>query len=221
MKIILFGATGMIGQGALTECLEDPGISSVVAVTRRSPERSHPKLTEIIHDDFFDYSRVADRLSGFDACLFCLGVSSAGMSEERYSHITHDLTLAAAETLAKHNPDMIFCYISGAGTDGSENGRVMWARVKGRTENALLRLPFRAAYMLRPGFIQPLDGITSSTRIYNLLYTITKPLTPLLRRLAPNSFTTTSQLGKALIAVARNGYERPIIEGRDIRALAP
>jgi uncharacterized protein YbjT (DUF2867 family) len=221
MKVVVFGATGMIGQGVLLECLEDPGIESVLAVVRRSCKNEHPKFQELLHDDFFDYSAIENDLSDCDACFFCLGVSSAGMGEAKYSRLTYELTLTAAETLARVNPEMTFCYVSGAGTDSTEGGRVMWARIKGKTENALLKLPFKSAYMFRPGFIQPLKGIKSSTRLYRLLYTVTAPLSPLFRILVPNLFTTTEKLGLAMIAVARNGYESPIIEGRDIRTIAP
>jgi uncharacterized protein YbjT (DUF2867 family) len=221
MKVVIFGATGMIGHGVLLECLGDPEIESVLAVTRRSCEKEHPKFRELLHDDFFDYSGIENQLSGYDACFFCLGVSSAGMTEEQYTRLTYDLTLKAAETMARLNPRMTFCYVSGAGTDSSENGRIMWARVKGKTENHLLRLPFTAAYMFRPGFIQPMRGIKSSTRLYRMLYTATKPIYPLVRNLMPNLSTTTEKLGLAMIAVARRGYGHPIIEGRDIRALAP
>ena len=221
MNVVIFGATGMIGQGVLLECLDDPEIESVLAVVRRSCVKEHPKLRELLHDDFFDYSGIEKELSGYDTCLFCLGVSSAGMNEERYSHLTFDLTVKAAEMLAGLNPEMTFCYVSGAGTDSSESGRIMWARVKGKTENHLLQLPFKAAYMFRPGFIQPMKGIKSSTRLYRVLYTVTTPLYPLFRALVPNLFTTTEKLGLVMISVARHGHESPILEARDIRALAP
>ena len=163
MKVILFGATGMVGQGCLRECLLDPGVESVLAVGRSTTGQRHAKLREILHDNFVDYSAIESELEGFDACFFCLGVSSLGMSEERYRHLTYDLTMAAAKTLSRRNPNMVFIYVTGAGTDSTERGSLMWARIKGKTENDLLKLPFRAAYMFRPAGIQPLHGIRSRT----------------------------------------------------------
>jgi uncharacterized protein YbjT (DUF2867 family) len=164
-------------------------------------------------------STVETHLAGFDACFFCLGVTSAGLSEERYTRLTYDLTLAVARTLARLNPGMTFVYVSGAGTDSSERGRIMWARVKGRTENALLALPFKAAYMFRPGYIQPLEGIQSRTRWYRVLYAVVAPLYPVLKRLFPGGVTTTAQMGRAMLAVARKGFARPVLETRDINRL--
>ena len=181
MKVILFGASGMVGQGVLRECLLDPEVTAVLSIVRSSTGQQHPKLREIVHKDFFDFSSIESELSGFDACFFCLGVSSAGMSEENYRRITYDITLAAAQTLVKLNPNMTFIYVSGAGTDSSERGRMMWARVKGQTENALLRLPFKAAYMFRPAVIVPLHGIKSRTRLYRVSYAVLGPLLPLLK----------------------------------------
>src|SRR5580698_4000842 len=159
MRTILFGATGMVGQGVLRECLADPDITQVLVIGRSSIGQSHPQLREIIHKNFEDFSPLEAELSGYDACFFCLGVSSAGMSEPAYRHVTYDFTLAAAKLLAQLNPNLTFIYVSGMGTDSTEKGRTMWARVKGETENAILRLPFKAAYMFRPGGIEPLDGI--------------------------------------------------------------
>src|SRR5579864_1453935 len=176
MKVILFGATGMVGQGVLRECLRDPRVEAVLAVGRSATGQSHPKLSELVQQDLFAYSANEARLKGYDACFFCLGVSSAGMSEADYRHITYDLTLAAAETLVRLNPAMTFIYVSGAGTDSSERGSSMWARVKGATENALLRLPFKAAYMFRPGVIRPLHGIRSKTPLYRAFYMAAAPL---------------------------------------------
>src|SRR5579863_720907 len=170
MNVLLFGATGMVGQGVLRECLLDPEVERVLAIGRTSCGQQHKKLRELLRKDFSDYSGVENELTGFDACFFCLGVSSAGMTEEAYRRVTYDLTLAAAQVLAKLNPDMTFIYVSGAGTDSSEHGRTMWARVKGKTENDLLRLPFHAAYMFRPGVIRPLHGIRSRTKLYRLFY---------------------------------------------------
>jgi len=219
MKIILFGASGMIGQGVLRECLADPRVERVLAIVRQPLGRSHEKLRELVHGDFQDYACIESELSGYDACLFCLGVSSAGMKEADYRRITYGFTLAAAETLARLNPAMTFLYISGQSTDDTEQGRIMWARVKGATENALLRLPFRAVYLFRPGFIQPLHGIRSRTRLYRLVYALARPLFPLLKRLAPDALTTTEQLGRAMLRVAIEGYERPRLEMRDINRL--
>jgi len=167
MKVVIFGATGMVGRGALLECLDDPRVESVLVVTRHSVGVSHPKLREIIHQDFFDFGGLQPEFTGLDACFFCLGVSSVGMSERNYHRLTFELTLAAATTLANAaDGRLTFCYVSGEGTDSTEGGRTMWARIKGKTENAILQLPFRAAYMFRPGYIQPLRGIKSKTRWY-------------------------------------------------------
>ncbi|MDB5985306.1 MAG: epimerase [Nevskia sp.] len=219
MKVILFGATGMVGQGALRECLLDPDVDAVLSIGRTATAQAHPKLRQLTLEDLFDYSAVEHELSGYDACFFCLGVSSAGMREDAYRHITYDLTLAAASTLARLNPAMCFIYVSGAGTDSSERGGTMWARVKGATENALLRLPFAAAYMFRPGGIQPLHGIRSKTKAYRVLYTLTAPLLPLLRATLPNQVTTTEIVGRAMLKVARQGYPKPVLEGKDINAV--
>jgi uncharacterized protein YbjT (DUF2867 family) len=216
MNVLLFGATGMVGQGVLRECLLDPGVDRVVTVGRRATGERHEKLRELVVPDVSDLSAVERELSGFDACFFCLGVSSAGMSEERYTSLTYDLTLSVARTLVRLNSGMTFIYISGTGTDSSEQGRVMWARVKGRTENALLRLPFKGAYMFRPGVIIPLHGIRSRTAWVRIFYTVMKPLHPLMKSLFPKYVTTTEQLGRAMIAVARNGYAKPVIETREI-----
>lgn len=215
MKIIIFGATGMVGQGALRECLLDGAIEHVLVVGRSATGVKHEKLQEIVHRDLFDFSSIEEKFSGYDACFFCLGVSSAGMNERDYTRITVDLTLAVAQVLATQNPGMTFIYISGMGTDSSERGRSMWARVKGRTENALLRLPLNA-YMFRPGYIQPLDGITSKTKLYSALYAVMTPLYPLLRRLAPGSVTTTKELGRAMICVAQRGAAKRVLKNEDI-----
>jgi uncharacterized protein YbjT (DUF2867 family) len=219
MNVILFGATGMVGQGVLRECLLDRDIQQVLTVGRSATGQQHPKLRELTVPDLMDLTAVEPQLSGYDACFFCTGVSSAGMTEEKYTHLTYDLTLSVAQTLARLNPTMTFLYISGAGTDSTEKGRIMWARVKGRTENALLRLPFRSAYMFRPGFIQPLHGIRSKTRLYQFLYDVLAPIQPLLKGRLPKYITTTEQLGRAMITVAKNGYPKPILESLDINAV--
>src|ERR1700761_3564620 len=185
MKIVLFGATGMVGQGVLRECLAAQDVDEVLVVGRTTLGMRHPKLREVVHQDFFDYASIEPELLGYDACFFCLGVSAAGMDEARYSHLTYDLTLAAANTLVRLNPSMVFVYVSGAGTDSTEQGRSMWARVKGRTENALQRLPFRAVYLFRPGFIEPAHGERSKTAMSRMVYAVTRPLVPLLRALFP------------------------------------
>jgi uncharacterized protein YbjT (DUF2867 family) len=220
MKVLIFGATGMIGQGVLRECLLDPGIEKVVTVGRSATGVRNAKLLEIVRPDLYQYSGIEADLSGFDACFFCLGVSSAGMSEQDYENLTYALTLAAAETLAQLNPGMTFVYVSGAGTDSSEKGRVMWARVKGKTENALLRLPFRAAYMFRPGVIQPVHGARSKTTAYRIGYVLAKPVLPLLRRLFPRYILTTEEIGRAMIQVAKRGAPKNILESWDIRDCA-
>jgi uncharacterized protein YbjT (DUF2867 family) len=219
MKVILFGATGMVGQGILRECLLDPEVRQALSIVRTLSGQQHSKLRELVHADFFDYSAVASELTGFDACLFSLGVSSAGMDEAKYKHVTYDLTLAAATTLAKLNPNMTFLYVSGAGTDSTERGRSMWARVKGKTENDLLKLPFRAAYMFRPGVIQPMHGIRSKTKLYQTFYTVLNPVLPLLKSAFPQYITTTEQLGRAMLRVAKQGFPKPILETKDIDSL--
>jgi uncharacterized protein YbjT (DUF2867 family) len=220
MNILLFGATGMIGQGVLRECLRDPVVQLVQTVGRSATGLQNPKLREIVHPDLRQYESIEAAISDFDACFFCLGVSSAGMKKDEYERITYGITLAAAEVLSRLNPHMTFIYVSGAGTDSSEKGRMVWARIKGRTENALLRLPFKAAYMFRPGFIQPVNGIRSRTPLYNVFYALLRPVSPLLRKLFPNSMLTTEQVGRAMLHAAKNGAPKRVLEARDIRALA-
>jgi uncharacterized protein YbjT (DUF2867 family) len=178
VKIIIFGATGMVGQGALRECLLDPDVENVLTIGRSVTGQQHAKLQEIAQTNLFDLSAIEGRLSGYDACFFCLGVSAAGMNEDAYRRITYDLTIAVAGTLARLNPAMTFIYVSGMSTDSTERGRMMWARVKGKTENDLLRMPFRAAYMFRPGYIQPLHGIKTKTKWYAAFYAVMGPLYP-------------------------------------------
>jgi uncharacterized protein YbjT (DUF2867 family) len=219
MKVILFGATGMVGQGVLRECLLDASVESVLAVGRSPTGQRHAKLREIMHDNFLDYSAIEPQLAGYDTCFFCLGVSSVGMSEQRYRHLTYDITMAAAKALSKLNPGMVFVYVTGRSTDSSEQGPLMWARVKGKTENDLLKLPFKAAYMFRPAGIQPLHGIRSRTAWVQALYGAAAPLLTLLNRVAPNYMTTTEQVGRAMIKVARDGYPQPVLESEDINRL--
>ncbi len=219
MNVLIFGATGMIGQGVLRECLLDPGVKRVLTVGRAPGGQRHDKLRDLVVPDLMNLSSAESALTGYDACFFSLGVTSLGLSEEQYSRITYDLTLSVARTLGRLNPRITFLYISGQATDSSERGRVMWARVKGRTENALLALPF-GTYMLRPGPILPLHGIRSRTGWYNAIYAVARPLYPVLRRVFPNSVTTTDLLGRAMIAVARDGYEKRVLEVPDINRMA-
>ena len=219
MRVVLFGATGMVGQGVLRECLLDPDVESVLSVGRTATGQPHAKLRELEHRDFLDFSPIKNELAGFDACFFCLGVSSAGMKEDAYRRITYDFTMAAARTLARLNPNMTFVYVSGMGTDSSERGRTMWAKVKGKTENELLGLPFKAAYMFRPGLIVPLDGIKSKTRLYRAFYAAMAPLLPLLNAAFPKYVTTTEQVGRAMIKVARQGATKSVLENSDINAV--
>ena len=219
MKVLLFGATGMVGQGVLRECLLDSGVERVVAVGRTGTGRHEPKLGELVVPDVANLGGIERELAGNDACFFCLGVSSLGLAEERYTQLTYDLTLSVARTVARCNPGLTFVYVSGAGTDSSERGRSMWARVKGRTENELLRLPFKAAYMFRPGAILPLHGVRSKTRWIRWLYALVAPIAPAWRALLPNSITTTEQVGRAMLRVVRDGYPTRILETRDINRL--
>lgn len=220
MRVLIFGATGMVGQAVLRECLLDPDIEAVLTVGRAAAAVERPKLRQIVQADLFHYADIEAELLGFDACFFCLGVSAAGMTEAQYERVTYTLTLAAAETLARLNPTMTFVYVSGAGTDSSERGRLMWARVKGRTENAILRLPFKAAYMFRPAAIWPLHGERSRTAAYRVAYIFVRPMLPLLRRLFPSYVLTTEEVGLAMIHVAKWGAPKPVLESADIRDCA-
>jgi uncharacterized protein YbjT (DUF2867 family) len=220
MKVLIYGATGMVGQGVLGECLRASDVEVVQTVGRRESGIRHPKLREKVLANLADSRAIERDLTGFDACYFCLGVSSVGMSEADYTRVTYDLTLAIATTLARLNPQMTFVYVSGAGTDSSERGRTMWARVKGRTENALRRLPFRAVYLFRPGAIEPLDGIRSKTRLYRLSYVLMKPLWPLLRVVLGDKLVTTADIGQAMLAVATRGAPQAVLEARDLHAIA-
>ena len=215
MKVILFGSTGMIGQGVLNECLNDDRVESILVLNRQTCGKAHPKLKEIIHYNFFDLSLLSKKMTGYDACFFCLGVSSLGMKEIQYNRMTYELTIYVARTLSELNKDMTFCYVSGAGTDSSEKGNSMWARVKGKTENELLKMPFKNAYMFRPGFIQPMGGIKSKTKLYNVLLSIFKPFYFILKHIK-SMVTNTQTLGKAMIIVASKGFEKKILRSRDI-----
>ncbi len=219
MKVVLFGASGMVGQGVLRECLLDSEVESVFAVVRNASLPQHDKLREIVHQDISDLAAIEDRLSDYDACFFCLGVSSVGMKEEEYRRLTYDLTLSVAKTLAKLNPMMTFIYVSGAGTDSTERGRSMWARVKGRTENALLQMPFKAVFLFRPAYIQPLHGIRTKTRWYGAAYAVIRPLYPLWKAVFPNYVTTTECVGRAMLNVTKRGFPKPVLESRDINGM--
>jgi uncharacterized protein YbjT (DUF2867 family) len=224
IKVLLFGASGMLGTAVKRECLADPQVARVVTVGRTASAlhsaKLGGKLEEIVHADLANYRAIETSLSDLDACFFCLGVSSAGLDEAEYSRVTYDYTLAAANTLVRLNPRMTFVYVSGAGTDSSGAGRIMWARVKGRTENALLALPFAAAYMLRPGIIQPLHGIKSKTRSYRVFYSLSAFLLPVLRAIFPNQVLSTTQIGAAMLNLAKHGYPKRILEARDIRIIS-
>lgn len=221
MKVVIFGATGMVGKGVLLECLDDARVEQVLLVSRQQGGVNHPKIHELLHHDFFDFTAIQSQFNDLDACFFCLGVTSVGISEEEYHRLTYDLTLAAATSLAAATVGRLtFCYVSGAGTDSTERGRRAWARIKGKTENALLRLPFKAAYMFRPGYIQPLKGIRSKTRWYQLIYDAVGPLFPVLRRLVPGYVTTTTNIGRAMINVAASGSPMQILSSADINRLA-
>jgi len=220
VDVILFGATGMVGQGALRACLADARIGRVLVIGRTPTGVSHPKLREIIRADLADHADIEADLAGYDACFWCLGVSSFRMDEARYTKTTYDLTLAAATTLSRLNPAMTFVFVSGAGADSSERGRVMWARVKGRTENAVRCLPFKAVYVFRPGAIQPLRGIRSKTASYRLIYRLASPLFTALKWAVPHWVLTTDSLARAMIRVGREGADQTLLEARDIHALS-
>ncbi|MDH4161894.1 MAG: NAD-dependent epimerase/dehydratase family protein [Nitrospirota bacterium] len=216
IRAIITGATGMVGEGVLQECLLHPDVESVLSISRRPCGMQHAKLKEILHQDFSNFSAIEQELSGYNAAFLCMGVSSVGMSEEKYRHLTYDLTMALARTLSKLNPDMTICYVSGMGTDSSEKGRVMWARVKGKTENDLLGLPFRSAYMFRPGFMKPTKGLRNTHAIYRVL----DPLFPLANLLFPRALLTLKEVGLAMINSVGSGPEKRVLEIRDIAAMA-
>lgn len=216
IKAIITGSTGMVGKGVLLECLHNPLVSDVLVINRQPVGIQHSKLREIIHNGFYDLSSIEQDLLGYNACFFCLGASAFRMKEKDYHHITYDLTLRVAQTLLKLNPELTFCYVSGQGTDSSEKGSAMWARVKGKTENALLAMPFKGAYMFRPGYIHPMYGIKSRTALYDAFYVVLKPLYPLLKTLLPTSVTTNEAIGKAMIAVALKSATKHILNPADI-----
>lgn len=211
IKAIITGTTGMVGEGILHECLNHPDVEKVLVINRRPYELQHSKLSEIIHTDFHDLSPITSQLGGYNACYFCLGVSSVGMKEPKFKKLTYDLTMHVAEILARQNPEMTFCYVSGTGTDSSEKGRSMWARVKGKTENDLLKL-FKNAYMFRPGYMHPTKGLKNTLKYYNYL----SWMYPALRMLFPKYVSTLAELGQAMIRVTLKGYHKRVLEVKDI-----
>jgi nucleoside-diphosphate-sugar epimerase len=215
IRTIITGATGMVGEAVLLECLDNPAVAQVLVINRKPGGRSHPKLREVIHADFFDPAPLASQVTGYDACFFCLGVSSVGMEAEQYRRMTYDLTLGVAQVLAKANPAMTFCYITGKGTDSSEQGRIAWARVKGATENALLRL-FKNGYMFRPGMMKAMPGQKNLPALYRYLFWVY----PIGRALFPASFCTLQELARAMINAASGGYEKRVLGVADIVKLA-
>jgi len=216
IKTIILGATGMVGEGVLHESLNHPEVESVLVINRRSCDVKHEKLKEIIHHDFFDFSSIEDQLGGYNACYFCMGVSSVGMKEADYNKMTYDLTMHLANILVTKNPEMTFCYVSGAGTDSTEKGRSMWARIKGKTENELLKLPFKDSYMFRPGYIQPIKGLKNSYKIYK----VTGPFYPILKTLFSKYVVTLEEVGLAMIKVCLKGSDTKVLECNDIREIA-
>jgi len=217
MNVLIFGSTGMIGQGVLRECLEDPDIERVTTVGRAPSAVVHAKLRDLVHKDLFDLTPIEDDLRGFEACFYCLGPSSSGMTEQDYEHVTFGMTTGVAETLARLNPNMTFIYVSGKGTDSSGKGRIMWARVKGRTENTILRLPFKATYMFRVAAVLPVHGEQSRTSLYRFFYAVTRPLAPMIQWAFPGQVLTTEDVGRAMIQVARSGAPKRVLESPDIR----
>lgn len=218
MRVVLLGATGMVGGGVLIECLEDPSVEAVLSVGRRTLGRSDPKLEELVAADLFALSEHADRFEGYDACFYCLGTTSAGKSEDDYRRITRDLTVAIVDVLVAANPEMTVCFVSGQGSDSSESGRIMWARVKGEAENAVIERASKS-YIFRPGFIQPLKGVRSGTALYQIPLTILAPVLPLMRKIMPRYITTTVIIGRAMIQAVESGYPKQILEGVDINEL--
>ena len=216
IRAIVTGATGMVGEGVMHECLHDPDVESVLIINRKPSGFSHPKLKEIVHGNFFDITSIEQQLVGYNACYFCLGVSSVGMKEPEYRHLTYDLTMNVARTLSRINTDMVFCYVSGAGTDSTEKGKSMWARVKGKTENDLMKLPFKKVYAFRPGFMKPTPGLKNTLSGYKFLGW----MYPGLRALFPNSASTLAEVGQAMLRVTKRQTDKSILEVRDIVALA-
>lgn len=213
IKAIITGSTGMVGEGVLHICLNSPEVESVLVINRKPCGVEHPKLKEIVHKDFMHLSPILDQLSGYNACYFCAGVSSVGKTKEEYRHITYDLTLNFANTLVQLNPDMVFTYVSGVGTDSTEKRKSMWARVKGKTENDLMRLPFKDVYAYRPGYIQPIKGLKNAYKIYKVFV----PFYPILEKIFPKYVGTLEEIGNSMIYVTQNGYDKKVLEIVDIR----
>ncbi len=220
MKVLVFGGSGMVGQGVIRECLQAADVELVQTVGRTPTGQQHPKLCELVHADLYDTTHIEDQLTDFDACFFSIGVTSTGMQEAPYTHLTYGLTLAVATTLVRLNPRMVFIYVSGVGADASGTSTSMWKRVRGKVENALLALPFRGVYIFRPGIIQPLDGIRSKTASYRLFYTLTAPLLSVMRKALPKLVLSTRQVGQAMLAAVRFGAQKRVLESGDIAALA-
>lgn len=219
LKVVLLGATGMVGQGVLRECLVDGSVERVLAIGRTPTGKQDPKLCEVSLPDFSEFRKIEAEVEGYDACFFCLGATSVGKTEAEYRAVTYDLTMMVAETLVKTNPGMTFIYVTGQGTDSSERGRIMWARVKGQTENALLRMPFKAAYMFRPGYIQPVHGVKTRLKWIGAIYAVAEPLYPLMKAVLRGQILTTECVGKAMIAVAKDGAEKRVLEAKDINRI--
>nr|WP_314419209.1 NAD(P)H-binding protein [uncultured Erwinia sp.] len=220
MKILIYGASGMVGQGVLRECLKANDVETVTVIVRSPLAEKHPKLVQVVTDDLISPLTDANAFKKWDACFFCLGVSASGLSEEEYCRLTYKLTLDVASHLVRLNPAMTFIYVSGAGTDSSEKGKSMWARVKGKTENALLKQGFATALMFRPAIIRPLNGIQSKTAAYRIFYNVLGPFFSLLKRLFPDSILTTEEMGKAMLNAARYGFGKPVLEKQDISRIA-
>ena len=216
LKVIITGATGMVGEGVLQESISNPNVEKILLINRKPSGYTHPKVEEILHSDFSNISVLTSQVGGYDACFFCLGVSSIGMNEEQYTKVTYDLTLGFAKTMAEVNPQMTFCYVSGASTDSTEKGKQMWARVKGKTENDLMKLPFKAVYNFRPGFMKPTKGAKNIKSFFKFINTIY----PVLRAISSTYFLTLEEVGKAMINAALRGYPKHVLEVGDIKKLS-
>lgn len=216
IRAIITGSTGMVGEGVLHECLMHPDVETVLVINRKNCNVTHPKLNEIIHSDFFDMNAIKDQLSNYNTCFFCMGVSSIGMNEEDYRKLTYDLTLNFAKTLLDENSEMTFCYVSGSGTDSSEKGKLMWARIKGKTENDLMKLPFKKVYLFRPGYMQPTKGLKNTLKYYKYILW----LYPALRTFFPNHVSTLKELGLAMINAVVFGSNKKVFEVKDIIAMS-
>jgi uncharacterized protein YbjT (DUF2867 family) len=221
MKVILFGGTGMVGQGVLRECLLARDVTNILSIVRSPTGQTHPKLRELVHQNFFDFTAIAADLSGYDACFYCLGATSIGKTEAEYSRVTYDITVAAADVVAHASPRATFIFVSGANSDSTEKGPTMWARIKGKAENAVLRMPFKAAFVFRPALIQAMHGAKSKTALYRIPYLLLGPFVPWLKRRFPKYVTTTETIGRAMLNVVRRGYPVRILESSDINAAAP